>query len=282
MNSASSLERFASDFMQKPVEKIDFSTVQERAQTLVKDDLLWKELQQELRKAKAVSPMAIQDVTRKFTEKHQMALDEGLKRQAEQSKANCPDPLPRSSFHMIALTSLNVRRALSLGSDSPFDASATKASSAAHRQGSISRDSQNKQTSAAQRRATFQRDTQNHQALNLGTIRDSVNSMSIGGRFGTASMGDMFLPSRNGARNKMHRSADDVLNVLNAATNLRSATKEDQDASSDELLDTHLECDNESMCSGDGMASDDDLLVMFPKGPRRKTASSKLKIPTAA
>lgn len=265
MNSGNSLERFASEFMQKPVEKIiNCPRGQERAQTLVNDDVLWKELQQELRKAKAVSPIAIQDITRKFMEKHQTTLDEELKRQAEQSNANCPDPVRRSSLQYIAVTRMNIRKALSLGSDSTLDASSTKISS------------------AAQRRASFQRDTQNQQALSLGNIRDSVNNISIGGRFGTANMGEIFLPSRNSARNKMHRSAEDVFDVLNAATNLSNAAMEDMDADSAHLLDTHQECDSDSICSGDGMASDDDLLVMFPTAPRRKTASSKLKMSRAA
>jgi hypothetical protein len=92
-------------------------------ETVVKDDDMWKELQQELAKAKVVSRAGVQEITRRFLERR----ESDIVAQAKiQSLANKRSKSPRrssyddgysrrSSLNYIAATGKNMRRAFSVG-----------------------------------------------------------------------------------------------------------------------------------------------------------------------
>jgi hypothetical protein len=256
------MERLANELLQKSVEKRTPCT---RTQTLVKDDVLWKELQQELRKSKAVSPIAIQVITRQFMEKHQTTIDEELNRQEQEwhknnRRSSNPDQVRQSSMKYIAERSMNIRRALSLGKDfgSPDIANAAKSSS----------------SPASHRCSNFQRDSLNHQSVNLINWMNTMSTVRLSESLGSCNVRERLIPSRMNPCDKAHRSAEDVYDALDTATKLHSLeTIKLECCQLTSSLNSHLECDNESMCSGDGMSSDDDLLVMFPSRPRKKSAS---------
>lgn len=267
------MERLANELlMHKSVEKRVPCT---RTQTLVKDDVLWKELQQELRKSKAVSPLAIQVITRQFMEKHQTTIDVELNRQEQEWKdksrrSSNPDQVRRSSMKYIAERSVNIRRALSLGKEvvcTDMTNTAKTSSSSSF---------------ASQRRSNFQRETFHHQSVNLINSMNTISMARLSESLGSFSVRERLIPSRMNPSDKPHHSAEDVYDALNAATKLHSfETIKSECCQLTGLLDSHLECDNESLCSGDGMSSDDDLLVMFPSRPRKKSVS-KLPMSRAA
>jgi hypothetical protein len=273
------MERLANELSQRPVEKVPC----QRAQTLVNDVVLWKELQQELRNARANSPIAIQEITRKFMEKHQPTLDD-IQSASNNRRASNPDYTHArlSSMQYIAERSKSIRRALSLGHDSnAMDAISAKLSLSSKRQEAI-----------------VQRESQNHQSLNLrnGETTEAMNIMSIGkmseslGNLKVDHVGkvsespsilkiDHFLPFYS-SRNKAHLPSDDAYDIFYAATAISRVSLETMESDASQLnphprLDTHVEDDSESLGSGDGMTSDDDLLVMFPTRPRRTSNSNR-------
>jgi hypothetical protein len=95
----------------------------QRIEIVVKNDDMWKELQQELAKSRAISGAAIQDVTQKFLHRKEREIDTQIKAQSLQNhsrnvsprrSSNELDYTRRSSLSYIAEKSKDIRRALSL------------------------------------------------------------------------------------------------------------------------------------------------------------------------
>jgi hypothetical protein len=97
----------------------------QRVETLVKDDDLWKELQQELAKAKVVSGAAVQEITRSFLQRHEAEIDAQSKVQAMAKRSRDLSPRrssneidyysPLSSLSFIVAKGKSMRRAFSMG-----------------------------------------------------------------------------------------------------------------------------------------------------------------------
>lgn len=97
----------------------------QRIETLVKDDDLWKELQQELAKAKVVSGAAVQEITRSFLQRHEAEIDAQSKVQAKAKRSRDLSPRrssneidyysPLTSLSFIVAKGKSMRRAFSMG-----------------------------------------------------------------------------------------------------------------------------------------------------------------------
>jgi hypothetical protein len=95
----------------------------QRVQIVVKNDDMWKELQQELAKSGAISGAAIQDITRKFLQRKESEIDSQIEAQSLQTSSRSISPRRnsndleysrRSSLSYISEKSRHIRRAFSL------------------------------------------------------------------------------------------------------------------------------------------------------------------------
>ena len=97
----------------------------ERAETLVKDDHLWKELQEELSKANVISKVKVQEITLKFLEKHRVELD-GVRSPDGRRSSNPEFQTAPESKHGNRKSL--IRRAFSLSTHTPNEQSTRKGS----------------------------------------------------------------------------------------------------------------------------------------------------------
>lgn len=244
----------------------------QRAATLVKDDDLWKELQQELAKSKCITQAGIREITKEFMKKRQGQLDaQTLKDQAEaksqpknRRSSNQADYSRRSSLSIITEKGQNIRRALSLGN------------------GDQQQPPSNNHRSKGKRRDSKIGNFMNN---SLSKMNSSMSKLSIEGRPNKFFTGGPRSQSDGDVQYTLEPSTNvyDGLPDLNASL---SSSNSSSNRSSLEVstgaLDTHVECGTDDELSRDGMSgdefscgSDDDLdgelLVLFPTRPRRRT-----------
>ena len=220
-------------------------------ETVVKDDDMWKELQQELAKSKVVSRAGVQEITRRFLERRESEIAAQAKIQSlANQRSNSPrrsscnaSNSRRSNMSYIAATGTNVRRALSMGV------------------GLEAKEGTQKEKNASQ---TF-----------FSRMNASMNALSVQTVFPAASRS---------------RTCDDIFDVLDQASSDMDSFVDlgDPNMSSESFriakeepscrtMDTELESDHYQSCDD----SDDELLVCFPSQPRSQR-SKATKQPTAA
>lgn len=233
----------------------------ERASTIIKDDDLWKELQQELSKSKCVSRASVQETTRKFMEKRRKELDEQAK--AQQQQAQKPDPRNRrrsstsdspnrrSSMSILAEKGNNIRRNLSMGNSAD--------------------------TAMTQHEPRSKRDSVLGGFVNnqFSKMNDSLSKLNLDSS--KLPLREKFFPSSSRSR-----ANDDIFDVLNQASTI-SDKLDSMNESSTQLsslslslgqLGTHEESIDERSLDGSGDSSDGDLLVLFPTQPRQRTQNN--------
>jgi hypothetical protein len=107
----------------------------QRVEIVVKNDDMWKELQQELAKSGAISGAAIQDITRKFLQRNKSEIDSRIEAQSLQASSRSISPRRssndleysrRSSLSYITEKSRRVRRAFSLKAGEETTKSSTR------------------------------------------------------------------------------------------------------------------------------------------------------------
>jgi hypothetical protein len=246
----------------------------QRAATVVKDDDLWKELQQELAKAKCISQAGIREITREFMKKLEGRIDaqtlkaqEEAKNQPKKSRrsSNEVEYSRRSSLSIITEKGQNIRRALSMGNGDQ----------------QLPQLHRNK----GQRRDSMIGTFMNNSLSKMNSSMNKLRSMEA-------------RPNKFFKGGPRSQSDDTVLYTLDQATNIYDGLP-DMTASlsssykssiskrcSTGALDTHIECSTDDELSrdrkgGDGIScdSDDDLdgelLVLFPTRPRRRSQTRK-------
>jgi hypothetical protein len=233
----------------------------QRAETLVKDDDLWKELQQELAKAKVVSRAAVQEITRDFMQRHEAEIDAQSKIQAMAKKSR--DISPRrssneidyhsslSSLSFIAAKGKSMRRAFSMGLGK-------------HEQ-EISKDN-----------SSFSK-----------RIASSVNKLSTESTCPKLPVQDRFVPAC--MRSKAHTDIFDVLEQVESITHqlpdLGDSSMSSSMSSSMYTSKTYSHFMSESLSKQqwedvDDQScddSDDELLVHFPSQPRHQRNQEQLQ-----
>lgn len=229
----------------------------ERASTIIKDDDLWKELQQELSKSKCISRASVQETTIKFMETRRKQLDEQARAQQQAQK---PDPRNRrrsstsdssnrrTSMSILAEKGLSIRRNLSMGNSAD--------------------------TAMTQHEPRSKRDSILGGFVNnqFSKMNDSLSKLNLDSS--ELPLRERFFPSSSRSR-----ANDDIFDVLNQASTI-SDKLDSMNESSTQLsslslslgqLGTHEESIDERSLDESEDSSDGDLLVLFPTQPRQRT-----------
>ena len=265
----------------------------QRVATLVTDDAMWKELQQELAKSKVVSQAGVLEITRKFMQEREAEIDAKTKaqdRSLSHSKSfNQLDYCRRSSLSMIAGKVNNMRRDLSnndLASmktqshqnlNERMDISVSKTNSM-RRALSVSNLDNNHTSPKSQRlqnlsermdssfpktNSTLIDDQASPKSQRLQNLSERVNSSfskinTSMRKLSKESAPRLPVRERFFKASSRSESKDDMVDILDQATTLPESLPNLQEV----ILSSRS-------CGGCFKGSDDDLLVLFPSQPRR-------------
>jgi hypothetical protein len=232
----------------------------QRVATLVKDNAMWKELQQELAKSKVVSRAGVQEITRKFMQEREAEIDAQAKAKARSRSprrgSNQLDYGRRSSLSMIAEKGKNMRRALSMNT-SNNDQVAPK--SQIHQNLNERRDS-----SFFEADITPIDDQEAPKSQRLQNLSDRVNSsfskMNISMRkLNVESAPRLPVRKRFFPASSKSREKDDMVDELDQAASRSKRVPDLQEASL-----------SSKSCDGSSKGGDGELLELFPSQPRRR------------
>lgn len=226
----------------------------ELLETVVKDDDMWKELQQELAKSKVVSRAGVQEITRRFLEKREAEIDAQAVIQSLATQSSKPprrssyetDYSRRSNMAYISMTGTNMRRALSL--------SVGLGEKEAAQKGNFTSPTFNERMHSS-----------------FSWINGSVNSLNAE-TVSTPPVQAILFPATSRSR-----ACDDIFEVIDHAVSeadavsdrggmITSSTSNNRIMGTDADLDTQFEGGYDQNYDD----SDDELLVCFPSKPRHQ------------
>ena len=230
----------------------------ELLETVVKDEDMWKELQQELAKSKVVSRPGVQEITRRFLEKHEAEIGAQAVIQSLANKSSKPprrssyeaDHSRRSSMDYISMTGQNMRRALSMGVGLGDKESTQKG---------------NHTTPTFNERV--------HSSFSW--INASVNSSTVEETISTTSVRAILFPAtcRNRACDDIFEVIDHAVSEVDAVSYLDCTTTSSA-LNNEATLDLATSSDRDTQFEVGYDQSyddcDDELLVCFPSKPRHQ------------